>query len=74
MRTASFFDAAIRQGIMDMKYIRNAKVVLENGILWDGAVITDGDRIRAVGHENALPVPDGVRFFRLRIDVAEAVK
>ena len=59
MRTASFFDAAIRQGIMDMKYIRNAKVVLENGILWDGAVITDGDRIRAVGHENALPVPDG---------------
>ncbi len=42
-----------------MKYIRNAKVVLENGILWDGAVITDGDRIKAFGHENALPVPEG---------------
>ena len=42
-----------------MLYIKNANVVLENGILWDGAIVVGDDRIVAVGKEAALPVPAG---------------
>ncbi len=40
-----------------MYFIKNADIVLENGILWDGSLITDGDRIAAIGKK--LDVPDG---------------
>lgn len=40
-----------------MKYIYNAKVVLENGILWDGIVLIDGDRIAAVGARGEIAIP-----------------
>lgn len=42
-----------------MKYIKNAKLVLENGILWNGALMIDGGRIAACGKEADLPVPEG---------------
>lgn len=45
-----------------MKYIKNAKLVLENGIVWDGALLIDGDRIAACGKETDLPVPEGVEI------------
>ncbi|MBR2616598.1 MAG: amidohydrolase family protein [Clostridia bacterium] len=40
-----------------MKYVYNAKVVLENGILWDGAILTRGDRIEQIGKADTLPCP-----------------
>lgn len=42
-----------------MTLIENAKVVLENGILFGGAVLVDGDRIAGVGELSDLTVPEG---------------
>ncbi len=41
-----------------MTAIRNAKVVLENGILYDGVILTEGDRIIAVGDASEVKIPD----------------
>lgn len=38
--------------------IQNAKVVLEHGILWDGVILVDGERIAAVGRRGTVQVPD----------------
>ena len=40
-----------------MVYIYNAKVVLETGILFDGAILLDGDRIVAVGERREVEIP-----------------
>lgn len=40
-----------------MVCIHNAKVVLERGILFDGAILLDGDRIAAVGDRRELEIP-----------------
>lgn len=45
-----------------MKYIKNAKLVLENGIVWDGALLTDGDRIVACGQADQIPMPEGAEI------------
>ena len=37
--------------------IQNAKVVLETGILWDGVILVDGDRLAAVGKRSEVEVP-----------------
>lgn len=37
--------------------IQNAKVVLENGILWDGVVLVEDERIAAVGKRGEVDVP-----------------
>lgn len=37
--------------------IRNAKVVLENGILSEGIIVIEGDRIAAVGTDNTIDFP-----------------
>jgi len=42
-------------------YVQNAKVVLENGILWNGAILIKGDRIEAVGKETDVPCPADAR-------------
>jgi len=42
--------------------IQNAKVVLENGILWDGVVLVDGARIAAVGKRDEIVIPDGTEM------------
>ena len=42
-----------------MVYIHNAKVVLETGILFDGAILLDGDRIATVGERRELAAPEG---------------
>lgn len=42
-------------------YIKNAKLVLEHGIIWDGAVLTRGERIAACGRAGDIPVPDGAK-------------
>lgn len=44
-----------------MQYIKNANLVLENGILWDAALIIEGDRIAAFGKETELPAPEGAQ-------------
>ncbi|MBQ4159847.1 MAG: amidohydrolase family protein [Clostridia bacterium] len=40
-----------------MKAIINAKVVLENGIIWDGVILTEGDRIARVGNARETEIP-----------------
>ena len=40
-----------------MVCIHNAKVVLETGILFDGVVLLDGDRIAAVGERRTTEIP-----------------
>lgn len=45
-----------------MKYIYNAKLILENGIIWDGALVIDGSRITDCGHSKDVPVPDNAEI------------
>lgn len=40
-----------------MVCIHNAKVVQETGILWDGVILLDGDRIAAVGDRREVEIP-----------------
>ena len=40
-----------------MVCIHNAKVVLETGILWDGVILLDGDRIVAAGDRREVEIP-----------------
>lgn len=40
-----------------MVCIHNAKVVLETGILFDGVILLDGDRIAAVGERREMEIP-----------------
>ena len=39
------------------KLIKNAKVVLENGIIYSGAILVEGKKIKAVGYEKNIEVP-----------------
>jgi len=39
--------------------IQNAKVVLEHGILWDGVILVEGERIAAVGKRGEVEIPAG---------------
>ena len=41
-----------------MRYIKNAKLVLETGILWDGVLAMDGDRIAAYGPVSEIEIPE----------------
>jgi len=40
-----------------MIYIKNAKLVLENGILWDAVLAIEGDRIASYGSASELKIP-----------------
>ena len=42
-----------------MVCIHNAKVVLESGILFDGVILLDGDRILAAGDRRDVEIPAG---------------
>lgn len=44
-----------------MIYIKHAKVVLEDGILWDGVIAVEGDRIAACGDARHVLIPDGAQ-------------
>ena len=44
-----------------MKWIENAKVVLEDGILCDGAILTEGERILWVGKRGETDAPEAER-------------
>ena len=48
--------------------IENAKVVLENGILWDGIVLVEEERIVSVGKRGEVEIPEGAQ----RIDAEGA--
>ena len=43
----------------DLTYIYNGQIVLENGIIWDGAMVIADGIIQAVGKERELPCPAG---------------
>ena len=40
----------------------NAKIVLENGILCDGVISVENDRIAAVGKRSDISILEGTRF------------
>lgn len=42
--------------------VTNAKVVLECGILWDGVILIDGERICKVGKSEEITIPDGAQI------------
>ena len=39
-------------------YIKNAKLVLETGIIWDGVLKIEGDRIVAYGDKTEIEIPE----------------
>ena len=41
----------------DLRVIENARVVLENGIILDGVVVTKGDRIVDFGKKGSVDIP-----------------
>ena len=43
----------------DLTYIYNGQIVLETGIIWDGAMVIADGIIQAVGKERELPCPAG---------------
>lgn len=45
-----------------LKAIINANVVLETGIIWDGVIVLDGDKIREVGSEHEVAIPEGAEI------------
>ena len=44
----------------NLTYIFNGQIVLETGILWDGAMVIADGKIQAIGKERELPCPAGV--------------
>lgn len=56
----SYDDFAIRmrQGVNRLKAIVNTKLILEDGIVWDGALLYEGERIVQVGSREHVTVPD----------------
>jgi N-acetylglucosamine-6-phosphate deacetylase len=42
-----------------MLYVKHAKLVLETGILWDGVLAIEGDRIAAYGSPEQVLIPEG---------------
>ena len=51
-----------------IKAIINANVVLENGIIWDGAILLENDRIKDTAPMSKVQIPDGAEI----IDAAGA--
>ena len=43
----------------NLTYIYNGQIVLETGIIWDGAMVIADGIIREVGKERELPCPAG---------------
>ncbi len=42
----------------EIKVIENAKVVLESGIIWDGVILVEGEKITAVGKKEEIAIPE----------------
>ncbi len=42
-----------------MKAIKNAQIVLENGIIWDGIILIDGHKISDFGSSRNIDIPTG---------------
>lgn len=49
-----------------MLYIKNAKLVLENGILWDAVLVLNGERIAAYGKASKMEIPAGAEVIDAR--------
>lgn len=44
-----------------MLVIKNANIILEDGIIWDGVVVCDGDRITEVGNSADVSIPENAQ-------------
>ena len=45
----------------NITYIYNGQIVLETGIIWDGAMVIADGKIQSVGKQRQLPVPEGAK-------------
>ncbi len=46
-----------------MKAITNTKLVMEDGIIWDGAIVFDDDKILQVGWKNSVNIPENAEVY-----------
>lgn len=46
----------------EIKAIKNGQIVLENGIIWDGVVMIQDERIVAIGNKRDLDIPTGAQI------------
>lgn len=44
------------------KAIKNAQIVLENGIIWDGIILIEGNKIISYGDNRSVAVPEGAEI------------
>ena len=45
-----------------MLVIKNTKIILEEGIIWDGVIVCDGDTILQVGKAKDITIPEGAQI------------
>lgn len=46
-----------------MKAITNTKLIMEDGIIWDGVLLYDGDKIVAADWKNKVEIPQGTEIY-----------
>ena len=46
-----------------MNAIINTKLVMEDGIIWDGALTYEGDKIVQVGWAKDVTIPEGAEIY-----------
>ena len=51
---------------MKTSAITNTKIILEDGIIWDGTVLFEGDKIAAFGKSHETPIPVSAKVYDAR--------
>ena len=45
-----------------LKVVKNAHVVTERGIIWDGAIVIENGKIKAFGEEKDVKIPENAEI------------
>ena len=49
------------EDMANITYLYNGQIVLETGIIWDGAMVIADGKIQSVGKQRQLPCPEGAK-------------